>query len=225
MRHIFVDFEMNPLDEKYKEERAICRMEIMEIGAVMLDEGLKEISSFQCYVKPEYNTGINTRYTDLTGITTSMVTSAEHFASAFCAFTDWCDSAEGEYRIYAWSDNDLRQVRQEMKMKKIVQTKKTAYMMENWEDFQKTFCHMIGLDRPLSLERALGATGRSFEGQMHDALWDARNTSELFILSKDTENFGELMKPIVEALKPSEPTTFALGDVFNFDLLVSPAVS
>ena len=105
MKHVFLDFEMNALADQYKKEQKICRMEIIEIGAVMLDEQFREVDSFKCYVKPEYNDVIIGRYTDLTGITTSMVTEAEHFAEAFSKFIDWCESYEEEYRIYAWSVN------------------------------------------------------------------------------------------------------------------------
>ena len=52
MHHIFVDFEMNHIAGQYEEERSFSKMEIVEIGAVMLDEHYQEISSFQSYVKP-----------------------------------------------------------------------------------------------------------------------------------------------------------------------------
>ena len=56
MRYIIVDFEMNKLDKqyKYKEERKICYQEIIEIGAVMLNDRYQEISRFRTYVKPQY---------------------------------------------------------------------------------------------------------------------------------------------------------------------------
>lgn len=38
MKHIVVDLEMNHLARNYKEERLICSMEVIEIGAVVLDE-------------------------------------------------------------------------------------------------------------------------------------------------------------------------------------------
>lgn len=219
MKHVFLDFEMNALADQYKKEQKICRMEIIEIGAVMLDEQFREVDSFKCYVKPEYNDVIIGRYTDLTGITTSMVTEAEHFAEAFSKFIDWCESYEEEYRIYAWSDNDLRQLRSELKLKEIPISQQMQFMMEHWEDYQKTFGILIGWKHPISLERALGATGMKFEGQQHDALCDARNTAELFIMAQDKELFAKKMKPIIDALKPSEPTTYALGDIFNFNQL------
>jgi len=41
MRYIVVDLEMHPLPNKYKFEKTICKNETIEIGAVMLDSGLR----------------------------------------------------------------------------------------------------------------------------------------------------------------------------------------
>lgn len=43
MNHIFIDFEMNPIEKKHKEARQICTHEIIEMGAVMLDKNYEEI--------------------------------------------------------------------------------------------------------------------------------------------------------------------------------------
>ena len=51
MRSIFVDFEMNPVNMEYEQERLISNYEIIEIGAVMLDENNHRISEFKQYLK------------------------------------------------------------------------------------------------------------------------------------------------------------------------------
>lgn len=58
MKYIVVDLEMNPIAKKYADKAAICKNEIIEIGAVLLDENFQEISSFMTYVRPEYNSEI-----------------------------------------------------------------------------------------------------------------------------------------------------------------------
>ena len=42
MKHIVVDLEMNNLAKRFHAERSICRMEAIEIGAVVLDEDYSE---------------------------------------------------------------------------------------------------------------------------------------------------------------------------------------
>ena len=76
MKHIVVDLEMNHLARIFKEERLICSMEVIEIGAVVLDEAYSEIGSFKTFVKPQYNDAINKTCARVTGITTEMVANA-----------------------------------------------------------------------------------------------------------------------------------------------------
>ena len=53
MNHIVVDLEMNTIGKKHP-ARAIWRQEIIEIGAVLMDDNLTVIAAFRTYVKPEY---------------------------------------------------------------------------------------------------------------------------------------------------------------------------
>ena len=50
---------MNPIGRDQKEARRICKGEIIEIGAVKIDEDGNEISSYKEYVLPEYTTAMN----------------------------------------------------------------------------------------------------------------------------------------------------------------------
>ena len=45
MKRIFVDLEMHPIERHHRDKRRICATETIEIGAVMLDENNREISS------------------------------------------------------------------------------------------------------------------------------------------------------------------------------------
>ena len=93
MKYIFVDFEMNPIEGKFKEIRQLCRQEIIEIGAVMLDESYQEVDSFKQYVKPAFSSEITKKYARLTGITTAMVADAPSFNEAIDIFLSWCMSS------------------------------------------------------------------------------------------------------------------------------------
>ena len=73
MKYVVVDLEMNRLANQFAEEKAVCGMEIIAIGAVLLDEQYREIEAFKTLVKPQYNDVIDAYYTRLTGITTEMV--------------------------------------------------------------------------------------------------------------------------------------------------------
>ena len=106
MNYIIVDFEMNPVADEYKAERQICHFEIIEIGAVIMDESFMVLGEFKTLVKPQYNDSIYKRYEILTGISMQMVYGAPTFAAAYEKFADWCESFGNEYEVYAWSEND-----------------------------------------------------------------------------------------------------------------------
>lgn len=214
MKTIFVDFEMNPIQSKFKEARRICKNEIIEIGAVLLNESFTEISSFRQYVKPEYNE-IADKYALLTGVTNKHVQKAPGFEDAILEFLCWieeqCDG--DDFTIYAWSDNDQKQLVSEMEQKS-VETEVFSHLILNWKDFQREYCNLLGLEKLISLECALGSIGEKFVGRMHDALWDARNTASIFALTKNVDEFNRIMKPIIDALRPSKPMTYCLGEIF-----------
>lgn len=120
MKTIFVDFEMNPINASFKELRKICKNEIIEIGAVVLDEECNEICSYCQYVKPEYNQ-ITEKYSQLTGISNHMVKKAPTFREAICGFLMWIEKERNndDVVIYSWSDNDYRQLIHEISLKNI----------------------------------------------------------------------------------------------------------
>ena len=165
MKHIVVDLEMNHVRRK-SETRMICTMETIEIGAVMLDDDLQEISAFRTYVKPEYNDGIVKRISDLTGITDVMVANAPGFNEAFRMFMNWCMGTGDDVKIYAWSDTDYSQISKEMLLKGYRASEAEAELLaEEWTDFQREFDLHLGFEKPLSLMKALEMAGIGFEGR------------------------------------------------------------
>ena len=179
MKNIVIDLEMNKI-ARSSEARKICKSEIIEIGAVMLDENLQEIGNFRTYVKPEYNDKIAAEIRNLTGITDAMVANAPVFREAFRMFTNWCLGTGDEVTIYAWSDSDRTQILREIKAKNIESAKIDDFMKaDRWIDYQYVFKKRFDLDRCYSLEDALESAEIEPEGRFHDGLDDAVNTGAL----------------------------------------------
>ena len=86
---------------------------------------------------------------------------------------------------------------------------------EAWKDFQKEYAKLIGTSRRISLSDAVFYLGENFQGAEHDALWDARNTAEVFKLSKDEENFFRIMAPVIDVYKPKKNLTYSLSEAFG----------
>ncbi len=217
MKAVFVDFEMNPIDKEHRQLRKICPGEIIEIGAVKLDENDQEISSFKEYVRPKYATEMDATCQELTGISMAMLQQADTFVPVFRRFLAWCNEPEeNEYEMYAWSENDWRQLNNELRLKKVnTKIDAVAWMLDHWQNFQQIYCNLLGLDNVISLDKAVTATGETFDGQMHDALWDARNTAKLYTLSKKKDEFRKVMEAIIKVTTPSEPLTFSLAEAFQ----------
>lgn len=203
MKHVVVDLEMNNIRQK-SEARRICTNETIEIGAVMLDDNLQEISSFRTYVKPEYNDGIVPKISRLTGITDAMVANAPKFREALRMFTNWCLGTGDEVTIYAWSDTDFNQIRKEIVLKEYEISETEKDLLENeWTDFQQEFDGHLGFERQVSLKMDLEMVGIDFSGREHDALDDARNTAELLRIFRDEDLFDKTLRKIEELMKPS----------------------
>ncbi|MQN01133.1 MAG: hypothetical protein DUD27_08370 [Lachnospiraceae bacterium] len=215
-RSIFVDFEMQPVDHReHPDEWSIARHEIIEFGAVMLDEKLMEINQFQSYVKPKYSEEIQRTVEAMTGITAETVKDAADFSSVLDEFIDWCFLEESDFNVYAWSGADKGQFTHEIALKEITMTDKLSYILSHWIDYQKIFTKAIGRKLAVSLDKAVDACGLNFEGQMHDALWDARNTSRLYRLTSDKEAFKEMAPKVKHVLDSNENFTTSLGDLID----------
>ncbi len=219
MIDIFLDFEMNPVSKKlFPKEAKKLHREIIEIGAVALDDGtFEEISSYRKLVKPDFNDRIPKSYQELTGITTAQVQQEDHFAEAFPDFVAWCMSFHDELSLFAWSGSDLAQVTKEIAAKQIPITEDMQYLFCYWFDFQMRFERMLDLHQSLALHKALDYGGIGFEGRMHDALYDARNTAELYKVAHDEEAFLPVCERIRTAVSNEKQTlTASLGNLFDF---------
>lgn len=62
---------------------------------------------------------------------------------------------------------------------------------------------------------AVHAIGEQFEGNQHDALWDARNTADIYRISLDRKKFDTLMKPLVDLFQPQKQVGATLGELFG----------
>ena len=215
MKHIVVDLEMNEISRKYREVKALCKMEIIEIGAVLLDENYTEIGHFKTLVKPQFNEEIEPLFERITGITTKMVENAPVFEDGLKMFLSWCQSVNDDIQLYQWSDSDLIQLTKEMCLKEVVLSEKEQHLLADWNDFQKEYGDKLMLHRQVSLKNAIMYAGLDFEGKEHDALCDARNTGTLLRIIRDPELCKDALDKVIEIMTP-KTLSATLGDLFDF---------
>ena len=219
MNYVIVDFEMNLIAREEKEAKKICGREIIEIGAVILDEQLVVMGEFKTLVKPQYSKVIYPRYESLTGISTNMVVGAPVFNTAYEMFVNWCESYGEDYEVYAWSENDYNQLVAEMELKGYYD-EAMKKPLTRWYDFQKEYMNKLGLEKVLSLEKAVNYAGMEFQGKIHDALWDAKNTAELFAIVRDEKECNRVLNSVIDAFQTKKVTS-TLGELFDFEKLLA----
>lgn len=208
MIHIVMDLEMNPIKRELKDIRRYLLDEVIEFGAVKLNENYVQIEEFQCYVRPQFSE-INKHITKLTGINWETVENEPTFEESFKKFFDWIGT--WDMKIYSWSASDIKQLKSECSYK--IPTFDIKRLESQWVDIQKEFDDRIGLHSNLALKHAVGAMNRDFEGTQHTALADAANTAAILSLMQDDEIFQETMKPVIDLLKPQEFSE-SLGDLY-----------
>ena len=185
MQHyVIIDLEMCRIvhTEEYDENELYH--EIIQIGAVSLDENYEICDEYMAYVKPQYGT-IDTFITNLTGITSEDIEEALVLQDALELFAAWLPE---DPILVAWSENDEKQIRHEAQYKKINLADFDYYFGE-WEDCQAAFGEKMNTPKNYSLKEALCIAGIQSEPGEHDGLIDAKNTAKIFAKLKKDKDF------------------------------------
>ena len=171
---IFIDLEMNTTDTRLVRRKEL-KNEVIEIGAVRMDDAFHPLDRFRIFVRPQYNGVIERKIYKLTGISNGAVSDAVSLPEALNALFFCNGTAATE--IYAWSTSDLIQLRKECGFKGI----DSIFLdeMVQWYDFQEDFRQILGEKNILSLSSAMHRAGLEPEGCLHDASWDAYNSARL----------------------------------------------
>ena len=193
MQHIMIDLEMNKIEKQWRGKNKLSS-ELIEIGAVRMDEQFVVTDMYQSYVKPEFGP-MDAVIIELTGITDDKVKDAPGFAEAMDDLTALIGNDETQF--YSWSMSDIRQFQNEAVFKSYPGTI-IEQMETHWTDFQEEFRRLLGLHHRIKLSYAVSAADYEFQGAQHTALADAINTAEILRLSKDPERFRTVMQPVLD---------------------------
>lgn len=171
MNYIIFDLEWNqPGDERTTvQEPVYLQGEIVEIGAVKLNDHFSPVDELRLYIAPRYYTRMHNEIAMLTGIRDKVL--AEQgipFPEAYRKFMDWCGE---EYAFMTWSMNDMPMLVDNM----ILHGLDISDLPECY-DIQRIFGREIMRGNTCySLETALSLLKETGD-KAHDALHDARNT-------------------------------------------------
>lgn len=173
---IIVDLECTCTD---KNEFPREDMEIIEIGAILIDQDGNEISRFQTFAKPVKHPVLTDFCKSLTTITQNDVDSAPSIKMAVLKFDKWCRNLQNKHNVKhlsSWGFFDLNML------------KKTAsQLMLNLDIFDnfihinesKKFQEKLNLKRKSGVGGALKILNLKFTGTQHRAIDDVINIAKI----------------------------------------------
>lgn len=174
MSYVVIDLEMCKVSKNQRKKTGL-RNEIIEIGAVLLNDNLEIVDEFKTYVLPEYGR-IDEYIENLTKIKNEDLCSAPVLSDALEMFFEWMPSSAV---MVAWSDNDAYQLEMEAICKNIL-SQELALLLENPLDCQIMFGEKMQSSKNYRLSEALMIANIEYDEGAHDALVDAHNTALLF---------------------------------------------
>jgi len=104
MQYVILDLEWNTA---YSGRLSAFVNEVIEFGAVKLDENLNIIDSFSSFVKPQIEKKLRSRVKTLTNISNEDVANAEIFEAVSYDFSRWVGDDEDTV-VMSWGDMDIR---------------------------------------------------------------------------------------------------------------------
>lgn len=169
--YIIMDIEFN--GRKFASE---LPMEVIEVGAVRLDESLKQIDEFSALIKPIYFARLNSFIRKKTGIPQEGIDQADRFPKVFADFIQWLKKS-GDFLLLTWGNEDIKRIVLDTRMHKLDDT---FWMSVEYYDLLKGYLRYKEVKNDVSVEAALRELDIEIEGAAHRALDDARMTSEVF---------------------------------------------
>lgn len=157
----------------------VSEMEIIEIGASLVNRDGREVDQFQRFVKPVRRPCLTPFCRQLTHISQGNVDSALPLAQVWPAFEQWLAPYRPQLQGWvSWGDYDRQQLVLDWQQHKL----DSALTEVAHINLKQRFAKARKLQRPLGLNAALQLAGMQFSGQQHRALEDARNTARLLPL-------------------------------------------
>lgn len=161
--------------------------EIIEIGAVKLNDRLKSVDTFSQFVKPVIHPILSDFCTRLTSIEQTDVDSADTFENVMTEFENWITSSDTEAILCSWGFYDRKQIIKECKEKNY--SGRILSLLDKHISIKHQFAKIKGI-KPCGMSRALELLGLPLEGTHHRGIDDAKNITRIF-----TAVFDELIMP------------------------------
>lgn len=155
------------------------QMEIIEIGASLVNRLGHEVDHFQRFVRPQRRPLLTGFCRQLTHISQEQIDSAAPLPMVWAQFERWLGHHHPQLAGWgSWGDYDRKQLEQEWQRHNL----SSLISQVPHLNLKQRFAEARQLQRAVGLKSALQLAGLQFNGQQHRALEDARNTARLLPL-------------------------------------------
>ena len=182
MEYVVVDFEWNQSPYGKNTSNKRLPFEIIEIGAVKLDENGREIGRFDQLIKPKVYKKLHHVTKSLTGIKEKELNKGKTFAEAATEFMDWCGD---DYMFCTWGNLDLLELQRNMKFHHMERLLVGPIRYYNVQKLFRLFYD--DENNSSSLEYAVDYLKLSRKGDFHRAVNDAEYTARIFSMMDPVE--------------------------------------
>lgn len=188
MNYVIFDLEFNQGYKSIRENINLintkCPFEIIQIGAVKLDDELKEVSSLNSFIKPYIYEEINPYVHKITGITLDMLKNAKPFEQVYKEFIELSQDSV----LCVWGLSDMKELFRNIKYYdfEVSSIPKEYINLQHYAS--KYLSCPKGMD--IGLEKASELLSIALNYKFHDAYNDALYTAEIF-----KKIFDESIKP------------------------------
>lgn len=178
MNYIVMDLEWNMGSRK--EELKMMPFEIIEIGAVKLDDDMNETGRFSRLIRPRVYRNMHRINGSIVHISDRDLKDAESFEEVYSAFLVFCKESTsdvGEYIFCTWGDTDLTELQRNINYFDCLPLGDGPI---EYLDVQKLFGYNCGEPKNrVSLEKAVDSLSIPETDGFHRAVNDASYTAEV----------------------------------------------
>ena len=174
---VLFDLEWNigykPYLFNYHGVQQTFRGEIIEIGAVKIDEDANVLDTFSIHLRPRIFRKLQHHIAKVTGLTQADLDKGEPIVQGLRRFMQWC-GPDAEFA--EWGMDDVPVLKQNLYLCNIDESKPTI-----WYDLQQVFLreHPRKEGEGMTLESVVTRLGLPMERQFHDALSDTLYTADV----------------------------------------------
>ena len=218
MNYIVFDLEFNQGYNFGVEPKTItnpkCPFEIIQIGAIKLNENLERIGSLDILIKPEIYTTLNPFVKELTGITIDDLNDGKSFKEMYSEFSEFMKSDKSV--LCVWGVADIKELFRNIAYHELdLSLVPTEYI--NIQSFtSKELNCQKGIN--IGLGNAAKLLGIPIENQFHDAFNDAFYTAEVFKKIYSSEIKVKIYNPYKQTRLSRFPTENYKIDFYNLTM-------